>query len=147
MVAKKGGNMSKLIEDTYIHTRSNLRGVEHFDEEGIRNLLLGRRVEKIADDHMRLDNGIIVKVVPNEGCCCGAGDYHLDDLNDVDNVITAVKTVEELDAVDGYGEGPRTYAVFVVAADKHLNLFTVKGDDGNGYYGTGYRLLIRDPDA
>lgn len=134
--------MSKLITDKWSYRDSSLTAFDQDDEAGIRDLLLGHSVAKIADDHMELDDGTVVKIVPNEGCGgCTAGWYELTDLNECDNVITRVEFVQ-----DGEGDGfdyETIYRVFVVAEDKRINLYAVTGDDGNGYYGTGYELLVR----
>ena len=72
----------------------DLTQIDYQDLATMRQLLLGHRVEKVASDHIRLDNGYIVKVVPNEGCGgCSAGNYYITELNHVDNVITAVDVV------------------------------------------------------
>lgn len=129
----------KLIEERYSWKADDgLKGISFDDHAAIKELLLGRKVAKVADDHVQLDNGVVVKIVPNDGgCMCGAGDYMLSDLNEVDNIITAVECAVDQ---DGYST---IYSVFVVAEDKKLKLWSVEGDDGNGYYGTGYELLVR----
>lgn len=120
-----------------------------FDEQNeIRNLLLGRTVQKVADDHLLLDDGTLLKIVPNQGgCACSAGDYFLTDLNEVDNVVTAVDFKREDREWGEYdweaGEYATTFSIFVVAEDKKLRLARIDGDDGNGYYGTGYTILVR----
>ena len=115
------------------------------DEQKIRDLLLGRKVTVVADDHMQLNDGTVIRIVPNEGgCSCGGGDYQLDDLNECDNVITHVEF--EIGSTDENDQWSDTvYRVFVVAEDKRINLYAVSGDDGSGYYGTGYELLVRFP--
>lgn len=121
-----------------------LQELGYSNEKGIRALLLGRRVVEVDEDHMRLDNGTIVKVVPNEGgCSCGAGDYELKHLAGVDNAITRVEfECERTPSVDGYDE-QSAYRIFVFADNQRINLLAVEGDDGNGYYGTGYDLLVK----
>jgi hypothetical protein len=118
------------------------RWVDHDQKKDIRELLLGHRIAKIDDNTILLDDGTMVQIQPNVGGCgCGAGDYELADLNEVDNIITRVD-FEYAPTGDGnYGEG--YYRVFVLAQHKKL-LWSVEGDDGNGYYGTGYQLAVRD---
>ena len=36
-----------------------------------------------------------------------------------------------------------SYSIFVLAEDNRIKVLQVDGDDGNGYYGTGYRILVR----
>ena len=120
--------------------------LDRFDEDEhakIRKLLLGRKIEVISDDHMKLDNGTVILIDPNEGCgACTSGGYYLSDLNSCDNIITAVD-FETGEHKNRHGEEETIYRVFVVAEDKRINLYAVSGDDGNGYYGTGYVLYVR----
>lgn len=37
------------------------------DEDEIRELLLGRKVKKVKEDALELDNGIVLAIIPNEG--------------------------------------------------------------------------------
>jgi len=98
-------------------------------------------VSKVADDHLLLDNGTLLKLVGNDGgCACSAGCYDLTALNGVENIITAVE-FEDDPADDGHdGDG---YRIFVFAGDQRINLATFEGSDGNGYYGTGYHVMVR----
>ncbi len=143
----------KLIKSTYWFgrpTRDNpddgvTASYDQDDHDRIRAMLLGHTVEKVEDDHLVVDDGTVVKVVPNNGgCSCGAGDYWLESLNGVDNVITRVAFRQG--ETDSDGETYGTYEVFVFTGHKEINLLTVAGDDGSGYYGTGYKLLIRAPE-
>jgi len=135
--------MTELIKQNssdYISRDSDLSTIDHSNEERIRELLLGHKITKIADDHMQLDDGTVVKVVGNgPHCACDAGVYELNDLNEIDNIITNVTFEHE--GGDEYED--QTYRVFVVAEEKYQELFSVTGNDGNGYYGTGYQLLVR----
>lgn len=145
----------KLISENYSFREGPLTQVEYSEEQRIRDLLLGRSVTKVTDDHLLLDNGTLVKVVANDGgCACGAGDYEIAGLGETENVITNVEFdyqpaddgawfSDPKDAPEGHGH----YRVFVLAGDKRINLIDVEGDDGNGYYGTGYWLLVRDAEA
>jgi hypothetical protein len=126
------------------------------DEERIADTLVGRRIVRAetgqfdygarwtkASGRLELDNGTRVYVVPNEGgCSCGAGDYELTHLASVDNIITSARCTETTTGYGDYGDGPTRYQVFVVADATEINLLTIDGDDGNGYYGTGYRLIV-----
>lgn len=129
-------------------------------EDAIRELLLGRRVVSVeqfaepmkvddmwspAEGKLTLDDGREVFVVPNVGgCSCGAGDYALTGLERVDNVITRVDFAVDDESTDEY-EAEQTYRIFVLAGHEQINLLSVHGDDGNGYYGTGYELVVRGP--
>jgi hypothetical protein len=128
------------LETGWYRRDKGLQELGYTDRDEIRALLLGRRVVEVDNDHMRLDNGTIVAVLPNNGgCSCGAGDYGLTELNTVDNVITKVEfECDPIDEFDAYA-----YRIFVFADNERINLLAVEGDDGNGYYGTGYELLVK----
>ena len=130
-------------------------------EVAIKELLMGRKVveARVYDDlkdvghwtsaqgELVLDNGVTVYIIPNEGgCSCGAGDYYLSSLNRVDNIITRVDVVAESEKVSEWYEGPTKYQIFVLAGHEKINLMTIDGDDGNGYYGIGYELLVVEGD-
>lgn len=116
-----------------------MRTLSHLDHEEIRDLLVGHRVAKAADHQLVLDDGTMLTVVPNEGCGgCTAGHYRLDSLNGCDNIITSVEFVDE----ESSDHRDDIFRVFVFAANEKINLLEVSGYD-NGWYGTGYKILIR----
>lgn len=113
------------------------------DHAEIKNLLVGHKIEKVAEDHLRLDNGTVLRLQGNEGgCSCSAGDYFLTELNGCDNVITNVEI--EADPGSDYAEPEGWYRIFVFAENKQL-LAEFEGSDGNGYYGTGFSIQVRYP--
>lgn len=117
--------------------------LDHDDKKEIRDLLLGRKVEKVDEKHLLLDDGTVIKAIGREGgCVCGAGDYWLSELNGVDNVITAVEFdyAPHANGYEGY------YRIFVYADNQKINLMQFDGSDGNGYYGTGFEILVREGD-
>lgn len=117
----------------------------HDDQQQIRELLVGRKVIKIADDRLQLDDGRILRFLDHEGCGgCPSGNYELTELNDADNIITAVKFKD--DPVE-YGDKKQigSYKIFVFAEKKKINLATFEGTDGNGQYGTGYSIEVLAP--
>jgi hypothetical protein len=118
--------------------------------EELRALLVGHSIAKVADDRLELDDGTILTIIPNEGgCSCGAGDYELTELNGCENVVTDVRTeTEEIPdpAYPGDDEtGMTVYRIYVFAVEERVNLMAVTGDDGNGYYGTGYEIQVTRP--
>lgn len=116
------------------------------DVEKIRALLVGHKVEKVAEDHLMLDDGTVLRLEGHDGgCSCGAGDYFLKELNGCDNVITNVE-FEEKPGGEEYGTYEGVYKIFVFAEDKRL-LASFEGSDGNGYYGTGFNIAVRYPKA
>ncbi|GAA2237456.1 hypothetical protein GCM10010401_07030 [Rarobacter faecitabidus] len=118
------------------------------DQSEIGNLLIGKSVTKVADDHLLLSDGTLVKLVGNDGgCACSAGCYDLTELNGTENVITNVEFEDKpgSDYADDWHDG--YYKIFVLAGDQRINLATFEGSDGNGYYGTGYWILVRKPEV
>lgn len=129
--------------------------------EEIAELFMGRRIisAEIFDETKKinrswreytgklvLDNGREVYISPNEGgCICGAGDYVLTHLATVDNIITRVDVINDPASDDTYNQETQAYRIFVFTGHEQINAMIVDGDDGNGYYGTGYELLIIDP--
>lgn len=117
------------------------RTIYHSDKEDIVNLFVGKSVKKVGDDKLLLSDGKELTIVPNEGgCICGAGDYDLTELNECENIITNVEL--EIDEDDRWG--PTTYSIFVYAGHTKINLATIQGDDGNGYYGTGFWITVSE---
>lgn len=135
----------------------DVKELSYANEAAIEALLVGRRIVRAemlpapmqikwreCTGVLELDDGTVVYVSPNRGgCACSAGDYDLTHLASVDNVITSVRTSEDR-SDDRYGEAA-TYRIFVVADATEINVVTVEGDDGNGYYGTGYELFVTRP--
>lgn len=120
--------------------------IEHDDPVGLENLFVGRKVVSVDESRERLtlDDGTVVRVIPNYGCGgCTSGGYGLAYLNTCDNIITSVE-VETFNDGDDYGT--TVYTVFVYAENNVVNdIIAVSGSDGNGYYGTGFRLeVVRD---
>lgn len=138
--------MMKKIENSW-SLPGGVSSLSQDNQDQITDLLLGRSVTNVEGEHLELDNGTVVRVVPNEGgCACSAGDYELEYLNRVDNVITKVEfDYKPTDDGSDYQEAQEYgyYRIFVLAGHERVNLLSVTGDDGNGYYGTGFQLLIR----
>ena len=85
--------MTELIKNNWAYRgREDVVTLDQDDEKEIKELLLGHRVARIAVDHMELDDGTVIKIVPNEGCGgCTSGWYGLDQITEVDNIITHVE--------------------------------------------------------
>ena len=115
-----------------------------YEKAAIERLLVGRKIAKASVDTLELDDGRRLRFVGNDGgCACSAGCYDLTELNDVDNIITAVEFLDDPDGDDMDGGG--TYKIFVFADNRRVNLATFEGTDGNGYYGTGYSIEVTAP--
>lgn len=125
------------------------------DRDEIEGLLIGRRVEKVDGEHLLLDDGTVIKAIGHDGgCACSAGCYDLSVLNGVDNAITSVDFDYrpagdgEYPSMPGHPDDPDDewlgyYRVFVYAENQQINLMQFDGSDGNGYYGTGFEILVR----
>ena len=115
--------------------------LDECDEEEIRELLVGRKV-KVDGNNLILDNGIVLEVIANEGCGgCSSGWYSITKLNEVDNAITNVEF--DCDGDVANEEDDTSYKIFVFCEDTRIKLLQVDGSDGNGYYGTGYTIIVK----
>lgn len=138
---------------------SGVRTLNEESREEITQLLMGRRVTKVDGEHLMLDNGTVIKAIGHDGgCACSAGCYDLSVLNGVDNIITRVDFDYHPAGDDDPWDGPNEakvcnpeqeeyeghYRIFVFAEERRINLMQFDGSDGNGYYGTGFELLVRD---
>lgn len=115
-----------------------------WNENEIRELLLYRKVVKVDNNTntLTLDNGTELTFEGNEGCGgCSSGWYSVTELNECDNAITNVEFVCDSDTKDRSYE--TSYKIFVFAEDRRIKLAQVDGDDGNGWYGTGYQLYVK----
>jgi hypothetical protein len=133
------------------------------DEDEIAALLIGRRIvtaEKGDVDYpgrihwsfrpegrLVLDDGTELYLAGNEGgCSCGAGDYDLEKVAAVDNAITGVRVESKPDNdYDWHDDTPGVYRIFVITDAAEINVAEFVGSDGNGYYGTGFELIVRRP--
>jgi hypothetical protein len=111
------------------------------NEEYIKQLLIGHTISKVNENILELDNGIKLKFKGNDGCICGAGRYDITELNDCKNIITNVEFEDKIIDEDSYGDEHK-YSIFVYAENKKIKLLQCDGDDGNGWYGTGYHIDI-----
>lgn len=108
-------------------------------EGDLTTLLVGRSIVRVEHDTLVLDNGTCLEVVSNSGCGgCNSGWYGVDDISAFENAITRVS----------YSESQRgsedLYEVFVYAATgPSARILAVSGEVGNGYYGSGYVILVR----
>lgn len=145
------------------------RTLSQWDQEDIQEALLGRRIVAVElrdfresaegwerpdgarwgdqiQGRLTLDDGTVLWVAPNEGCGgCTSGRYGLTSLGAVDNVITAVRVAQTEHPDDPEDDGKHSYRIYVVADAEAINVLQVDGDDGNGYYGTGYELIVVAP--
>ena len=116
------------------------------DIEELKKVLLYRKIVEvhITDDYrgrMTLDDGtqLDIHVNEDESEHCDSGYWHLDELNTCDNVITNVELVYDKK------DGDEVIQIFVYAEDTRIKAIDVYGNDGNGYYGRGFKISIEKP--
>jgi hypothetical protein len=116
--------------------------IGYYEADKIKSALLGRKIVKAENNVLTLDTGTELFVYPNKGgCSCSAGDYYLDNINKFDNIITNVE-VKVID-LDEYEED-KFYQLFVYSGGISTSVADISGSDGNGYYGTGFSLLVKE---
>lgn len=119
--------------------------VSYSNEDGIRDLLIGRSIVQAGGESLTLDDGTVLTIVPNDGCHgCPSGNYWIEELNQSPiNAIMAVEFEAEDSNEDAYCEVDTTYRIFVLAENTRIKLLEVQGSDGNGYYGSGYWIEVK----
>lgn len=88
-------------------------------------------------------DGTIIEIATNEGCGgCGNGWSSFDDLKKLEENHNVITNVECKYTEDGWEDDE--FTLFVYYADNTIN--QLKGDDGygNGYYGGGFYVTIKD---
>lgn len=121
--------------------------IDHDDDYEISQILVGRKIISYVDDTLTLDNGTTLYIQPNDGCGgCVSGYYQLDALNTFDNVITKAEVSVADDLTTSQYGSTTTYELFVYAegVPTGQSVVTVSGDDGNGYYGTGFSIIVTE---
>lgn len=133
----------------------NKNRIKHTDSEALAAQFVGKRV--IAVDleaqTLSLSDGTVLTVEPNCGECCGQGDFFLVGLAEADNAITRIEVERSFDPVEAAKEGtpedkrdikPDVYRLFVYAEGvaQGQEILEVGGFEGNGYYGTGFEILV-----
>lgn len=118
--------------------RSNYDGYEL--AELLEQELVGKRITKITDEKIVLDNGTVLLIEPNEGCDgCSAGwaEMDIDPYNL--NIEAAVMNVEYKDTDDIRSD---SFKIFIYMADN--TSITMEGNNGNdnGYYGSGFWVTV-----
>lgn len=108
------------------------------DEHTVKELLIGHSIKRVDEDTLQLDNGIKLRFIENDGCTCGSGAYDITELNECNNIITNVEF--ETEEIGKYED--LSYKLFVYSENKKIKLLQCDGNDGDGYYGTGYHIDV-----
>lgn len=115
--------------------------IGHKSRKDIKKVFVGRSITSVDENErtITLDDGTIITIKPNSGCWgCVSGNFYLDSLHEIENVITGIKLNDEL-------SGEKTiYTLFVYtnAVKGKQELFTISGHAGNGWYGSGFTIDV-----
>lgn len=115
--------------------------IDHVDEDSIRETFVGRSIVSATQNCLTLDDGTQVQLKGNNGSWGTAdGNYWLDHVTAHPHIITgvALANIKNEDTA-------RTYKLFVYSGATHTEVASFTGDDGNGWYGTGYTLKVLAP--
>ena len=116
----------------------------YYYSDDLSPVLAGRYVTKVDGDTLTLDNGLMLEFEGNEGCTCGSGTYDLTKLfqrgTPTARIMSADVTTRLTDEDDEYSDV--IYTLFVIVDDERLPLAEFEGNDGNGYYGSGFNITV-----
>mgnify|MGYP001005273323 FL=1 len=116
----------------------------YYDSDDLSPVLAGRYVTKVDGDTLTLDDGTVLEFEGNEGCTCGSGTYDLTKLfqrgTPTARIMSADVTTRLTDEDDEYSD--TIYTLFVIVDDERLPLAEFEGNDGNGYYGSGFHVTV-----
>ena len=117
----------------------------YYDDDDMSPVLAGRYVTKVDGDTLTLDDGTLLAFEGNERCgwCC-SGNYGLTELfqrgTPTARIMSADVTTRLTDEDDEYSDV--IYTLFVIVDDERLPLAEFEGNDGNGYYGSGFHVTV-----
>jgi hypothetical protein len=115
----------------------------YYDSDDLSPVLAGRYVTKVDGDTLTLDDGTVLEFEGNVGCCCGSGDYWLTELFQRGTPNARIMSAEVKTTQFGDDEYDNTrYTLFVIVDDERLPLAEFEGNDGNGYYGSGFHVTV-----
>ena len=116
----------------------------YYYSDDLSPVLAGRYVTKVDGDTLTLDDGTVLELEGNVGCNCGSGTYDLTELfqrgTPTARIMSADVTTRLTDEDDEYSDV--IYTLFVIVDDERLPLAEFEGNDGNGYYGSGFRVTV-----
>lgn len=107
-------------------------------------LLVGKSIVSVDQDAatLTLSDGAVLTIVPNLGEGYDGGDFFLDQITAVENAITAVEAVTDHDGSVQDRADIYRINVYTAGIPALQELISVSGDIGNGYYGSGFCVLI-----
>nr|DAV69527.1 MAG TPA: hypothetical protein [Caudoviricetes sp.] len=120
----------------------------YYDSDDFTPILAGRYVTGIVGDTMVLDDGTHLEFEGNYGCCCGSGDYDITSMfqrgTPTARIMSAEVEAHDVDPDREYSD--TVYTLFVIVEDERLPLVECQGNDGNGYYGSGFTVTVTAPE-
>lgn len=116
----------------------------YYYSDDLSPVLAGRYVTKVDGDTLTLDDGTVLEFEGNVGCDCGSGTYDLTELfqrgTPTARIMSADVATRLTDEDDEYSDA--IYTLFVIVDDERLPLAEFEGNDGNGYYGSGFQVTV-----
>ena len=115
------------------------------DSEEFDRYLTGRYVTDMdmpkgeSDGTMTLDDGTVLEFEGNKGCCCGAGDFKIDQATKCGTPTARIMSASTCG-------GGCSYSVFVMVEGQEYPLVEFEGDSSS-YYGYGFTCTVRKPDT
>lgn len=93
---------------------------------------------------LTLDDGTVLILAGNDGCGgCDSGWYYLTRLFQRGTPNARIMSAEVETQQIAYNEhGDTRYTLFVIVDDERLPLAEFEGDDGNGFYNTGFSITV-----
>nr|DAJ17730.1 MAG TPA: hypothetical protein [Siphoviridae sp. ctvS314] len=116
----------------------------YYDSDDLSPVLAGRYVTKVDGDTLTLDDGTVLEFEGNKGCAWFySGNYWLTELFQRGTPTARIMTAEVETNQLGDSEYDDTrYTLFVIVDDERLPLAEFEGNDGNGYYGSGFKVTV-----
>ena len=116
----------------------------YYDSDDLSPVLAGRYVTKVDGDTLTLDDGTVLEFEGNKGCAWFySGIYWLTELFQRGTPTARIMTAEVETNQLGDSEYDDTrYTLFVIVDDERLPLAEFEGNDGNGYYGSGFKVTV-----
>lgn len=126
-------------------------GIDHMNKYQVTDptaelneLLVGKSIVSVDENAatLTLSDGAVLTIVPNLGEGYDGGDFFLDRITAVENAITAVEAVTDYDGSVQDRADLYRINVYTAGIPALQEIISVSGDIGNGYYGSGFSILV-----
>lgn len=112
----------------------------------LKNALIGRRIIKLTESYLELDNGYTVKIRPNYGCDCGNGSAVIESDYVGEPLDAAVMGLEyEESWSDEYADNT-CFRIFILMKNNKISFEGSDATDGEPHYGSGFWVSATMPD-